>query len=80
MGVINAEEVQSSETENSGVRKYDMSTSESNVIQQLEYVSWKYPHSISVNNNMNYKKSTHTLGKYTKVHKYNNYIVFFIFC
>lgn len=65
MGVINGEEVQSSEIKNSGVGKYNMSTSERNMIQQLEYVSWKYPHNISINNHMNYKKSTHTLGKYT---------------
>ncbi|XP_071553941.1 uncharacterized protein [Temnothorax nylanderi] len=71
MGVIDAEKVPntSSETENSDIGKYDdISTSESNVIQQLEYVSWKYknPHSVSINSHMDYKKSTHLLENILK--------------
>ncbi|XP_011173064.2 uncharacterized protein LOC105205399 [Solenopsis invicta] len=65
MDAISTEEIPntSSETENSGAGKYNTSTSESNVIQQLEYVSWKYknPYSVSISNHMDYKKSTHTL-------------------
>jgi len=68
MDVINAEEVSNIRNKIGylGARKYDTSTSESNVIQQLEYVSWKYknPYSVSIGNHMNYGKSTHTLGKY----------------
>ncbi|XP_011863540.1 PREDICTED: uncharacterized protein LOC105559665 [Vollenhovia emeryi] len=58
----------SSETENSGVWKDDLSTSESNVIQQFEYVSWKYknPRSISTNNHMGHKNSTDTLENVVK--------------
>ncbi|KYN18189.1 hypothetical protein ALC57_09534 [Trachymyrmex cornetzi] len=65
IGMINANEVPHtlSETENLDIGKYDTSTSKSNMIQQLEYVSWKYknPYSISITNHMNYRKSGHTL-------------------
>lgn len=55
----------SSETENSGTGKYDTSTSESNVTQQLEHVSWKYknPYSVSISNHVDYRKSIQALGK-----------------
>ncbi|XP_011698504.1 PREDICTED: uncharacterized protein LOC105456266 [Wasmannia auropunctata] len=57
-----------SATENLGAEKYDTSTFESNMIQQLQYVSWKYknPYSISISNHMNYGKSTHALENVLK--------------
>lgn len=74
MGAINAKEVPktSSETENSG-GKCDTSTSESNVIQQPEHVSWKNPQSVPISNHMDYEKSTHTLGKRAITQAHNNY-------
>lgn len=75
IGVINEDEVSNilSETENLDIGKYDTFTSKSNMIQQLEYVSWKYknPYSISITNHMDYEKYSHTLGKYTILCKYN---------
>lgn len=69
MDVISVEEIPNtlSETENLSPGKYDTSTSGSNVIQQLEYVSWKYknPYSVSIDNHIDYGKSIHTLGKCT---------------
>ncbi|KYN35250.1 hypothetical protein ALC56_10425 [Trachymyrmex septentrionalis] len=69
IGMINANEIPNtlSETKNLDIEKYDTSTSKSNMIQQLEYVSWKYknPYSISITN-MNYGKSSHTLKKVFK--------------
>ncbi|XP_012530548.1 uncharacterized protein LOC105833380 [Monomorium pharaonis] len=58
----------SSETENLNAEKYDTSTSESNVIQQFERVSWKYknPYSVSISNHINYEKSIHTLENILK--------------
>jgi len=68
IGVINANEVPNtlSEIKNLDIEKYDTSTSKTNMIQQLEYVSWKYknPYSVSITNHMDCGKSNHTLGKY----------------
>ncbi|XP_018398906.1 PREDICTED: uncharacterized protein LOC108776710 [Cyphomyrmex costatus] len=65
IGMINAEEVLNtlSQTENLGIGKDDKSTSESNMIQQFEHISWKYknPYSVSITNHMDYGKSSHTL-------------------
>ncbi|KAL6266292.1 hypothetical protein P5V15_003151 [Pogonomyrmex californicus] len=70
MNVIDTEKFPntSSKTENSFARKYDTSISESNVIQQLEYISWKYknPYSISINNHIDNKKSINTLENVLK--------------
>ncbi|XP_018053032.1 PREDICTED: uncharacterized protein LOC108690315 [Atta colombica] len=64
IGVINANEVPNtlSEIKNLDIEKYDTSTSK-NMIQQLEYVSWKYknPYSVSITNHMDCGKSNHTL-------------------
>ncbi|XP_012061415.1 PREDICTED: uncharacterized protein LOC105624669 [Atta cephalotes] len=64
IGVINVNEVPNtlSEIKNLDIEKYDTSTSK-NMIQQLEYVSWKYknPYSVSITNHMDCGKSNHTL-------------------
>lgn len=70
-----------SATENLGAEKYDTSTFESNMIQQLQYVSWKYknPYSISISNHMDYGKSTHALGEYITKQTYNNSVQYYFF-
>ncbi|KAM0727741.1 hypothetical protein ACS0PU_005990 [Formica fusca] len=58
---IKTEEFSSMSCEIQSAGKYDTSMSESNAVQQLEHVSWKYknPYSVSISNSTHYQKSNH---------------------
>ncbi|XP_029678129.1 uncharacterized protein LOC115244551 isoform X2 [Formica exsecta] len=58
---IKTEEFSSMSCEIQSAGKYDTSMSESNAVQQLEHVSWKYknPYSVSISNSTRYQESNH---------------------